>query len=269
MTETEAKRRVISIANAEVGYHEHGENWTKYAADLDPLGITWGDKQNLAWCGEFVLWSFWKAFGVSDALQMLCSGNPSSIPLCSDGAQYFKDARRWSSSPEEADVIFFYYGGNINHTGIVERVSGGVVYTIEGNSSDQVARRSYALGDGKIAGYGRPRWDVVKDEPDEPVEDEPIVVPDPEPDPTVGTCTIHPPVLSIGDESGYVKAAQSLLIARGYDCGNRPLVGTEKADGEFGRQTEHSVGVYQGRNGLERDGIIGPETWTALLSDWR
>lgn len=265
MTETEAKRRVISIASAEVGYHEQGDNWTKYAADLDPLGITWGDKQNLAWCGEFVLWVFVIAFGVDKALAMLCSGNPTGIPLCSMGADYFKNAGRWYRSPEEADVVFFYNGGGINHTGIVERVSGGKVYTIEGNSSDQVARRSYALGDGKIAGYGRPRWDVVKDEPDEPVEDEPIVIPDPEPDPTIGFCIVNPPILSIGDENGYVKAAQTLLIARGYDCGNKPIVGTEKADGEFGRTTERSVGFFQSKHGLEVDGIIGGATWAALL----
>lgn len=264
MTESQAKKRVISIAAAEVGYHEQGNNWTKYAAELDPLGITWGEKQNLAWCGEFVLWCFWKAFGVTAGLQMLCSGNPSGIPLCSAGAQYFKDAGRWTHSPDVGDVIFFDYGSGINHTGIVERVSGGIVYTIEGNSSDQVAGRAYSVGESSIAGYGCPRWDIVANEPDTPLPDVPDEPEQPVEEPTK-TYDVTLPLLMIGDESGYVKAAQTLLIARGYDCGNKPLVGTEKADGEFGRMTEKAVAFFQSKNDLDVDGEIGGQTWAALL----
>jgi len=60
----------------------------------------------------------------------------------------------------------------VNHTGIVEKVEGGVVTTIEGNTSDQVARRTYQLGSSQIAGYGRPKWSLVTegsiDVPDDP-----------------------------------------------------------------------------------------------------
>lgn len=281
MTEEQAKTKVVSISSAEVGYREGGNNWNKFAAEIDPLKITWGDKQNQPWCGEFVLFVFVTAFGVDAALSMLCSGNPTSIPLCSAGAQYFQDAGRWFRSPEEADVVFFYNGGGINHTGIVERVSGGRVYTIEGNSGDMVARRNYAIGDGYIAGYGRPRWDVVRDEPEDdeviiddqpskPVPDEPDEPEQPdtpaEPEkPSDGKCTVTLPLLMIGDSGQYVKTAQTLLIARGYDCGNRPFVGVEKADGEFGRCTERAVGFFQSKSGLEVDGIIGGATWAALL----
>ncbi|MBO6158866.1 MAG: SH3 domain-containing protein, partial [Firmicutes bacterium] len=48
---------------------------------------------------------------------------------------------------------------NSSHTGIVEKVDGSKVYTIEGNTSDQVARRSYALNNSRILGYGRPAYD--------------------------------------------------------------------------------------------------------------
>ena len=33
--------------------------------------------------------------------------------------------------------------------------------TIEGNSSDQVARRTYNRGNNKVAGFGRPKWSLV------------------------------------------------------------------------------------------------------------
>ena len=48
--------------------------------------------------------------------------------------------------------------GTIDHVGIVESVSGGTVNTIEGNSGDKVARRSYSIGSGNIYGYGVPAY---------------------------------------------------------------------------------------------------------------
>ena len=38
-------------------------------------------------------------------------------------------------------------------------MDGSKVYTIEGNTSDKVARRSYYLSDSYIVGYGRPAYD--------------------------------------------------------------------------------------------------------------
>ena len=40
-----------------------------------------------------------------------------------------------------------------NHVGIVEYVSGGTVHTIEGNTSNMCARRSYSIGSWNIMGY--------------------------------------------------------------------------------------------------------------------
>ena len=57
-------------------------------------------------------------------------------------------------------IIFFDWGNNgtIDHVGIVESVSGGTVNTIEGNSGDKVARRSYSIGSSNIYGYGVPAY---------------------------------------------------------------------------------------------------------------
>ena len=48
--------------------------------------------------------------------------------------------------------------GLSDHVGIVEKVENGRVYTIEGNTSDSCARRSYSLGYYEILGYGIPAY---------------------------------------------------------------------------------------------------------------
>ena len=259
MTEAQAKDKLIAVASAEAGYREEGENWNKFAAELDPLGITWGSKQNQPWCGEFVLWVAYKAFGRKKGLELMCSGDPSGIPLCSAGAQYFKDAGRWhTKDPQKGDVIFYIYDGGINHTGIVDRVSGGLIYAIEGNSSDMVRRNCYGIGNQIIAGYGRPKWSAVADVDDTPIEDEDDPDEDGSDEEVIETA-IGLPVLAKGDKGEVVRAAQYLLNGRGASCG---IWG---ADGDFGNGTEAAVLAFQRRNNLEADGVIGLFTWSKLL----
>ena len=45
--------------------------------------------------------------------------------------------------------------GNGDHTGIVEKVENGIVYTIEGNSGDAVRQNQFAVGHKEILGYGQ------------------------------------------------------------------------------------------------------------------
>ena len=261
MTEQEAISQVVQTANEQVGTREGSNNWNPYAAALDPLGITYGNKQNMAWCGEFVLWVFVHCFGVDRALEMLCSPKPSGIPLCSAGAQYFKNKGRWTNHAEVGNVIFFTVGGGINHTGIVTGVSSLSVTTVEGNSSDMVQRNTYAIRDSKIAGYGIPLWSTVADNATVPNQSEnptgsEIPVSNSE---NPNNCTEILPVLRKGDVSEVVRAAQSLLNTRGASCG------VYGADGDFGNATEAACLAFQRRNGLEADGVIGQQTWAKLL----
>jgi zinc D-Ala-D-Ala carboxypeptidase len=53
-----------------------------------------------------------------------------------------------------------------------------------------------------------------------------------------------------------VFAIQYLLRAWGYSL---------SADGKFGPQTLSAVKGFQGAKGLATDGIVGPNTWTALI----
>lgn len=44
------------------------------------------------------------------------------------------------------------------HTGIVERVENGIVYTVEGNSGDNCRENHYPVGHYEILGYGVPAY---------------------------------------------------------------------------------------------------------------
>ena len=108
------------------------------------------------WCACFVSWC-------ADQSGYIQSGVIPKFSLCSDGVKWFESKGRFrdgSYTPVAGDIIFFDWGNNgtIDHVGIVESVSGGTVNTIEGNSGDKVARRSYRIGSSNIYGYGVPAY---------------------------------------------------------------------------------------------------------------
>lgn len=185
------KRKVIDIALAEAGYLEKASrssldektanagkaNITKYARDLDAISYFNGRKQGVAWCATFVCWCFYKAFGKAAALKMLYqpkNTENNAAAGCKHARNYFKAKGRLYDSPQAGDQIFFYGKtdgkvdkNKIAHTGLVYDVSGGKVYTIEGNTSSAsgvvdnggaVAKKSYSLTLDRIAGYGRPAY---------------------------------------------------------------------------------------------------------------
>jgi len=72
--------------------------------------------------------------------------------------QWLRDTGQWSPhSPEAGDIVIFDWdGGEPDHAGIVERRLGGSGFvSIEGNSSDCVARRDHDGTD--VVGFGRIR----------------------------------------------------------------------------------------------------------------
>ena len=79
--------------------------------------------------------------------------------LCDDGIAWFQSKGKWKSrgySPAPGTMIFFDWNwdGTSDHVGIVEKTEGNVIYTVEGNTSNMVAQRSYNINDNTIMGYG-------------------------------------------------------------------------------------------------------------------
>ena len=271
MTEQQAINKVLNLARSEIGYKEKRSNaylddktanagsgnWTKYARDLDAVTNFYnGAKNGWPWCDVFVDWLFYKCFGPEEAMKILCQPHSSGGAGCMYSAGYYKNNGRWSTTPHEGDQIFFSYSaGEVSHTGIVEQVSGNKVITIEGNTSDCVARRTYTIGAGSIYGYGRPRWQYATGTGKGSIE----VNSDPTPQTSGGQAYV--PVIGLmkrGTSGAAVRQLQENLIKLGYNCG------PDGADGDYGRNTEAAVKKFQEDNHLTADGEAGPITQAAI-----
>lgn len=122
----------------------------------EPYWSWYGFDSRVEWCACFVSW-------VAEQCGFIDAGIIPRFSGVSTGVQWFKDREQWqdnSYTPRAGDIIFFDWenDGICNHVGIVENVENGMVNTIEGNTSDSCARRSYELGSVKIYGYGVPAY---------------------------------------------------------------------------------------------------------------
>lgn len=260
MTEVEAIHALVQRAYGEVGYHESGNNFTKYAEDVRITKLYGLNVQKQPWCETFTAWLFINTFGYNDGVAMTYGGSAS----CATHAQLYKNNGAWYTAPQKGDQIYFIVNGGINHTGIVVDVSGSTVTTVEGNYSDRVATNTYFINDTQIAGYGRPNWSVVANEPDpDPEDDSDIVHP------------LHPRTyfhLEYGDglktkehpdtkPSPQVKAWQALLNLWGNNL---------KVDGEFGVLTLTATKKWQQKvkgigGDVEVNGIVDEDDWKEII----
>ena len=223
----------ISIASAEVGYHEGANNKTKYGDEMHALQPRNMDK-NAAWCDAFVDWVIYKTcqrfgYGADMARKVLC-GDFDDYTYAS--VALYKKAGRWTQTPHRGDQIFF---GGSGHTGIVTSVSGGIVNTIEGNKSDAVRKCSYSKSTQSIIGYGRPRYELIGRTITESED-------------------YDMPTIKRGSKGKAVMILQVILGFTGDDI-----------DGSFGPMTEEALINLQKsafpNDKDEWDGVCGPKTW--------
>jgi CHAP domain len=129
--------KAVQIAVTQIGKEEH------------PIGSNWGDpvKSYLAsvgldfpasWCMAFIYWCF------NQASKELNTVNP----LVKTGGvltAYGKAVSHHQTVPEVGDIFIMDLGGGNGHTGIVERLDGLYLYTIEGNTNDTGSREGYEV----------------------------------------------------------------------------------------------------------------------------
>ena len=141
---------IVAVALSQVGNVGGQPYWSWY-----------GFNSRVEWCACFVSWCA-NECGYIDA------GVIPKFAGCTGGSNWFKARGQWQDSgyePRPGDLIFFDWDNKgssgpqddvPDHVGIVERVENGVVYTVEGNSSDSYRQRSYNVGHYEIWGYGCP-----------------------------------------------------------------------------------------------------------------
>ena len=215
----------LEVAIQEIGYTEYpaGSNKTKYGV--------WFGWNGVKWCMEFVQYChFFSDFG----------GLPYKTASCSALLNWYKTNAPECivKTPQPNDIVIYEA-----HTGIVERVSGSMMWVIEGNTSrtnddngGAVMRRTRQV---KLA--------------------KAFIRPSLRKEGKSGKVTVTLDTIKKGSKGNQVKALQQMLMARGYDLGKAG------ADGDCGTMTVTAIKLFQRDNGLAVDGIAGQDTWATIL----
>jgi len=141
-------RPLLDIAFSQLGVQEEpkGSNWGKDVKKyLNSVGINFP----ASWCMAFVYWCHREA----------------GLPAIKTGgvmAAWNKGKQYRVIEPQPGDVFIMDYGKGLGHTGIIERVEGEILHTIEGNTNDTGSREGYEVcrkirNVKKIKGYLRYR----------------------------------------------------------------------------------------------------------------
>jgi len=251
MTEKEIRQKVVSKAKSYLGCKESDGSHKKIVNLYNshkPLARSYAVQYTDEWCATFVS-AIGIALGYTDIMPTECS--------CSKMIELYKAKGRWMENdayvPSPGDIVMYDWqdkgtGDNTgmpDHVGFVVSLNGTTMTIIEGNKGEAVTYRSLNVNGKYIRGYCLPDYASKATKPVEPVTG------------GVKTVKVNLPVLGNGSSGGAVEALQMLLNCNGYSCGT--------VDGDFGPKTEAAVKKFQKANGLKEDGIVGENTWSAIL----
>lgn len=162
-------KSVLNTAKSYVGTQQgdakHKDLIKKYNA-VKPLPVGYPMKTTDDWCAAFVtvvgdLAQASKYIGRECGVQRFVA--------------IFKNKGIWRglAKPVPGDIVVFDWQKNgwADHIGFVEAINGNTITTIEGNTSKQVARRTYAWNDWRVAGYARPKYPSATQTSKKPVHE--------------------------------------------------------------------------------------------------
>ena len=160
-TKVDASKKFLSIAQKEADDKVKGNNYhVKYNKWY------YGYNKKAKWCSEFVAWCGYKAFGEGNKivpkvgsaakLQKKVVENGGTWILKHGYAKTIASAAK--CKPGDIITMDTRHIGKCHHIGIVEKVSGNTVHTIEGNYGDKVGRGKRSITSGVIWAVARPKW---------------------------------------------------------------------------------------------------------------
>ena len=145
----------MSVAESQLGYREKFQNGTKYGS--------WYGLPGQPWCAMFVSWCA-RYSGVPESVIPNFSG-------CFGGVKWFKERGLWRTkeyTPQAGDLLFIdaledngKRDGLAEHVAIVERASDTTIYTIEGNSINDMVERRERPRDDSVLGYATPQYGTI------------------------------------------------------------------------------------------------------------
>ncbi|MEO8665498.1 MAG: CHAP domain-containing protein [Ignavibacteria bacterium] len=156
---SEIIKNVLAIAAGEIGVMEEPVG-TNSGPEVDGYLECVGLGPGCSWCAAFVYWCYNEACKKSGKKNpvyktagVLSHWNNSSAKKIT-----WQNAFEDPSLVKPGQVFIMSYGGGLGHTGIVEKVNGGFLTTIEGNTNDGGSRE----GIGVFRRTGRKIKDINK-----------------------------------------------------------------------------------------------------------
>ena len=145
------RQKIIDIAKSEIGTSENplGSSNVKYNTWYYGHAVSGA---NYPWCAVFISWCANQAGISTNIIPKTASVSNLQSFFINQGLYKNK-----GYTPNPGDIMIQKSNG-ASHTGIVIESNGATFSTIEGNTSNKVAKRSYSLNDNRLSGFGTPRY---------------------------------------------------------------------------------------------------------------
>ncbi|TDE22782.1 CHAP domain-containing protein, partial [Nonomuraea mesophila] len=157
---TPEMQKFIELLERQLGYSEKAGAYTKFGSWYGKNVEFDADYSSAPWCDMMLSWAAHK-LGYEEWI--------GQFAWTVAHAKWFKEQGAWGKKPKPGAIVFYDWSGSnkisrIDHVGVVTRVEGNTIHTIEGNIDGGVAKRK-KRDTSKVVGYGYP--EEIKERLDE------------------------------------------------------------------------------------------------------